>query len=49
MSQAELVRAVSRATKESISEIRHRGFQLLDAMPLEDDGDSLGVPPSYID
>ena len=49
MSQAELIRAVSRATKESRSEIRHRGFQLLDAMPVEDDGDSAGVAPSYVD
>lgn len=49
MSQAELVRAVSRATRESVSEIRRRGFQLLNAVPSEDDGDSLSIPPSYVD
>jgi len=49
MSQAELVLAVSRATRESVSEIRHRGFQLLDALPGEEDGDSPGAPPSYVD
>jgi len=49
MSQAELVRAVSRATRESVSEIRRRGFQLLDAMPVEEETESVGVPPSYVD
>jgi hypothetical protein len=49
MSQAELIRAVSRATCESVSEIRRRGFQLLDAMPPEDDGELFGVPPNYVD
>ena len=49
MSQSELVRAVSRATRESVSEIRRRGFQLLAEAPVEDDGDSVKVPPGYID
>ena len=49
MSQAELIRAVSRATCESVSEIRRRGFQLLDAMPADEESDSVGVPPSYVD
>lgn len=49
MSQAELVRAISRITRESVSEIRRRGFQLLPAGHFEDDTDSVNVPPNYVD
>ena len=49
MSQAELIRAVSRATCESVSEIRRRGFQLLDPVQVEEKSDSVDGPPSYVD
>ncbi|MBX3452776.1 MAG: hypothetical protein KF777_24785 [Planctomycetaceae bacterium] len=43
MTQADLNRAVAEATGETISEIKHRGFQPLDLEPAEDDLEAMFI------
>lgn len=49
MTQSELDRSVSRATGESLCEIRSRGFSLADPQDVNFDPEPSDLPPQCID
>ena len=49
MTAAQINRAVSQVTGESIREIRHLGFQIADSPPCDRDSEADDQPPQIVD
>lgn len=49
MKRARLLRAVARATGESLREIRRRGFGLADPAEVDFDPEPNDLPPQFVD
>ena len=49
MTAAQIARAVSRATGETVREIRHLGFSLADSWDLDRDSEDVERSPQVID